>query len=94
MQAQIYLSEGKYKQALACANEAIRMLSDGENYCYLANSMETKSRIELELKDYTNYAKTIVACINIASLHISHLQADKFIDSLAEVLSNRGNLTK
>ncbi len=93
-QAQIYLAQGKYEEALKCANEAIRMLSDGENYCYLANSMETKSRIELELKDYTNYAKTIVACINIASLHISREQENKFIDLLAEVLSNRGNLTK
>jgi tetratricopeptide (TPR) repeat protein len=93
-QAQIYLAQGKYEEALKCANEAITMLKKGENYCYLVNSMETKSRIELELKDYKNYAKTIVACINIASIHISHRQADKFIDSLADLLSNLGSLTK
>ncbi len=93
-QAQIYLAEGKFEEALNCANEAIKMLQKGENYCYLVNSIETKCQILLKMKDYETYAKTIVACINIASIHISHRQADKFIDSLAEVLSNRGNLTK
>jgi tetratricopeptide (TPR) repeat protein len=89
-QAQIYLAEGKYKEALECANEAITILQNGENYCYLVNSMETKSRIELELKDYTNYAKTIIACTNTASIHLSQRQADKFIDSLAKLLSKIG----
>jgi tetratricopeptide (TPR) repeat protein len=93
-QAQIYLAEGKFTEALKCANEAVMILQKGENYCYLVNSMETKSRIELELKDYTNYAKTIIACTNTASIHLSQRQADKFIDSLADLLSNRGNLTK
>jgi tetratricopeptide (TPR) repeat protein len=93
-QAQIYLAEGNYKEALKCANEAIAILQKGENYCYLVNSMETKSRIELELKDYKNYAITIIACTNIASIHISQRQADKFIDALADLLSSPGNLTK
>jgi cyclopropane fatty-acyl-phospholipid synthase-like methyltransferase len=88
------LAEGKPEEALKYANEAIKMLQRGENYCRLVNSMETKSHIELKLKDYTNYTKTMVACINIASIHISQKQADKFIDALAKMLSNRGNLTK
>ncbi len=46
-QAQIYLAEGKYKEALKYANEAIAMLQKGENYSYLVNSMETKSVIQL-----------------------------------------------
>jgi hypothetical protein len=38
--------------------------------------------------------KTIIACIHIASIHISQRQADKFIDALAGSLSNQQNLTK
>ncbi len=48
-QAQIYLAEGKHKEALKCANEAIAMLQKGENYCYLVNSMETKCKILLKM---------------------------------------------
>jgi tetratricopeptide (TPR) repeat protein len=87
-QAHIYMSEGKYKKALACANEAIRILSDGENYCYLANSMQTKSRIQFHLKNYSESMETIVACINIAAIHISPTQAKKFIDDYAELFGN------
>jgi tetratricopeptide (TPR) repeat protein len=84
-QAQIYMSEGKYKEALACAKKAIKRLSNGENYCYLANSMQTKSHIEFYLKDYANSLKTMIASVNIASLHISQTQANKFIDTYADL---------
>jgi hypothetical protein len=79
------MSEGKYKEALACANKAIRMLSDGENYCYLANSMQTKSHIELYLKDYFGSIETMIAGVNIASIHVSQSQAKKFIDAYVEL---------
>jgi tetratricopeptide (TPR) repeat protein len=84
-QAYIYMSEGKYVEALACAKEAIKMLSDGENYCYLANSMQTKSHIELYLKHNEASLKTMIASVNIASIHISQSQANKFIDEYAEL---------
>jgi tetratricopeptide (TPR) repeat protein len=82
------MSEGKYKKALECADEAIKILSDGENYCYLANSMQTKSRIQFHLKNYSESMETIVAAINIASIHISPTQAKKFIDDYAELFGN------
>jgi tetratricopeptide (TPR) repeat protein len=85
-QAHIYMSEGKYKEALACANKAIKMLSNGENYCYLANSMQTKSRIEFYLKNYAKSLKSMIAGVNIASLHISQTQADKFREDYAELM--------
>jgi tetratricopeptide (TPR) repeat protein len=89
-QAHIYMSEGKYKKALECANEAIKILSDGENYCYLANSMETKSHIELYLKDYASSLQTMTAGVNIAAIHISQSQAKKFIEAYAELLKTCG----
>jgi tetratricopeptide (TPR) repeat protein len=85
-QAQIYMAQGRYEEALKCANEAISILENGENYCYLANSMETKSHIQSYLKDTAGSIKTMVACSNIASLHISMEQADKFIERYAELL--------
>ncbi len=91
-QAQIYMAQGKYKQALACANEAIRILSDGENYCYLANSMQTKSHIEFHLKDYAASLETMIASVNIASLHVSKTQAKKFIDDYVELQKTGGFL--
>jgi tetratricopeptide (TPR) repeat protein len=84
--AQIYIAEGKYEEALKCAKEAVEILENGENYCYLVNSMQTKSSIEFHLKDYKNFTKTMIASINIAALHISQNQADKFIDTFVELL--------
>jgi tetratricopeptide (TPR) repeat protein len=89
-QAQIYMSQGKYDEALKCANEAIEMLEKGENYCYLANSMQTKSHIQLCLKDYVAAQETMIASVNIASIQISQIQAKKFIDEFVELLKNCG----
>jgi tetratricopeptide (TPR) repeat protein len=88
--AQIYMAEGNYEEALKYANEAIRMLSNGENYCYLANSMQTKSHIQLYLKDYVAAQETMIASVNIASIHISQTQAKKFIEEYVELLKNCG----
>jgi tetratricopeptide (TPR) repeat protein len=89
-QAQIYMAEGKYEEALKCASEAVTMLENGENYCYLANSMQTKSHIQLYLKDFASSMKTKMASVNIASIHISQTHADKFIDEYIELLKNCG----
>jgi tetratricopeptide (TPR) repeat protein len=89
-QAHIFMSEGNYKAALVCADEAVRMLSDGENYCYLANAKQTKSHIEFHLKDYAASLETMIAGVNIASIHVSKSQAEKFIDEYAE-LQKAGN---
>jgi tetratricopeptide (TPR) repeat protein len=88
--AQIYLAEGKLEEAMKYANQAIEMLEKGENYCYLVNAMQTKCSIVFQQKDYKTYVKTMIACTNIASIHISQQQAEKFIDDLAETLRNRG----
>jgi glycine/serine hydroxymethyltransferase len=47
--------------------------------------MQTKSHIEFYLKDYANSLKTMIASVNIASLHISQTQANKFIDTYADL---------
>ena len=91
-QAQIYMAESNYKEALKCANEAIKMLKKGENYCYLANSMQTKSHIEFYLKDYSASMETMIASVNIASVHISQTQAKKFIDTYVRLQKTRGFL--
>jgi AraC-like DNA-binding protein len=85
-QAHIFMSEGKYVEALACANEAIRMLSDGENYCYLENAIQTKSHIQLYLKDYSELAKTIVEAIRIVNLFSD--KPDKRISTIKETISS------
>jgi tetratricopeptide (TPR) repeat protein len=89
-QAQIYMAEGKLEEALKCSNDAIKMLSNGENYCYLANSMQTKSHIQLYLKDYVAAQETMIASVNIASIHISQTQAKKFIEEYVELQKKRG----
>jgi tetratricopeptide (TPR) repeat protein len=89
-QAQIYMAEGKYVEALACANEAIKILSNGENYCYLANSMQTKSHIHLYMKDFVAAQETMIACVNTASIRISQSQAKKFIEEYVELQKKMG----
>ncbi len=84
--SQIFMSEGKYAEALECSNQAIKLLESGENYCYLANSLQTKSHIEFHLKDYANSLNTMIGSVNICSLHISQTQADKFREDYAELL--------
>jgi tetratricopeptide (TPR) repeat protein len=84
-QAQIYLAQGKYKEALKCANEAIAILENGENYCYLANSMQTKSHIQLYMKDFVTAQETLIASVNVASIHISQSQAKKFIEEYVKL---------
>jgi hypothetical protein len=84
------MAEGNYEEALKYANEAVAMLENGENYCYLINSMETKSRIQLYLKDFGSSIKTKIASVNIASIHISQTHADKFIDEYVELLKTCG----
>jgi tetratricopeptide (TPR) repeat protein len=84
--SQIFMSEGKYAEALKCSNQAIKLLESGENYCYLANTMQTKSHIEFYLKDYANSLNTMIASVNICSLHISQTQADKFREDYAALM--------
>lgn len=52
--------------------------------------MQTKSHIELYLKDYAASMETMIAGINIASIHISQSQAKKFTDAYVELLKTRG----
>jgi AraC-like DNA-binding protein len=85
-QAQIYMAEGKLEEALKCANEAIVMLKRGENYSYLVNSMETKSHIQLYLKDYAESVKTIVEAIKIVNLFSK--RTDKRISIIEEKISS------
>jgi tetratricopeptide (TPR) repeat protein len=89
-QAQIYLAQGKYKEALVCANEAVKILENGENYCYLANSMQTKSHIQLYMKNFVAAQETMIAGVHIASIRISQTQAKKFIEEYVELLKNCG----
>jgi tetratricopeptide (TPR) repeat protein len=88
--SQIFMSEGKYTEALKCVNQAVKLLESGENYCYLANTMQTKSHIEFYLKDYANSLNTMIASVNIAAIHISQSQAKKFREDYAELMKNLG----
>jgi AraC-like DNA-binding protein len=84
--AQIYLAEGKLEEALKCVNEAIGILKRGENYSYLVNSMETKSHIQLYLKDYAESVKTTVEAIKIINLFSK--KTDKRISIIEEKISS------
>jgi tetratricopeptide (TPR) repeat protein len=81
--AHVYMAEGKYKEALSCSKAALKILQDGENYSYLANSTQTKSHIEFYLNDYAVSLNTMVASVTIASIHVSKALADKFIEEYA-----------
>jgi tetratricopeptide (TPR) repeat protein len=83
--AHIFMSEGKYVEALACANEAVKMLLKGENYLYLENSLQTKSHIQLYLKDYSGLMETIVEAIRIVNLFSD--KPDKRISTVKETIS-------
>jgi tetratricopeptide (TPR) repeat protein len=84
--SQIYIAEGKYAEALECSNQAVKLLESGENYCFLANALQTKSHIEFYLKQYSASLDTLIASVNIAAIHISHTQADKFRKDYAELM--------
>jgi tetratricopeptide (TPR) repeat protein len=88
--AKIYLAEGKYEEALNCINEAILMLSEGDNYYHIANIYQTKSKIELCMNKLPKSFETITKSIHIANLYISNEQAKKFIGEYIELLKKRG----
>jgi tetratricopeptide (TPR) repeat protein len=88
--AKIYLAEGKYEEALKCINEAIIMLPENDNYYRIANTYQTKSKIELCMNKFSESFETIIKSIHIANLHISNEQAKKFIGEYIELLKNRG----
>jgi AraC-like DNA-binding protein len=85
-QAQIYLAEGRYEEALKCANEAIAILQKGENYLYLENSLQTKNHIQLHLKDYSGLMETISEVIRIVNLFGD--KPDKRISTVKETISS------
>ncbi len=85
-QAQIYMAQGRYEEALKCANEAIRILSNGENYLYLENSLQTKSHIQLYLKDYSGLMETVAEAIRIVNLFSN--KPDKRILIVKETISS------
>jgi tetratricopeptide (TPR) repeat protein len=88
--AKIYLAESKYDEALKCINQAILMLSEGDNYYHIANTYQTKSKIELCMNKLPESFETITKSIHIANLYISNEQAKKFIGDYIELLKKRG----
>jgi tetratricopeptide (TPR) repeat protein len=88
--AKIYLAKGKYEEALKCINEVIMMLPEDNNYYRIANTYQTKSKIELGMNKFSESFETIIKSIHIADLHISNEQAKRFIGEYIELLKNRG----
>jgi AraC-like DNA-binding protein len=84
--SQIFMSEGKYAEALACANEAVKLLQKGENYLYLENSLQTKSHIQLYLKDYSGLMETTIEAIRIVNLFSD--KPDKRISTVKKIISS------
>jgi tetratricopeptide (TPR) repeat protein len=88
--AKIYLAKGKYEEALKYINEAITVLPEDNNYYRIANTYQTKSKVELCMNKFSESFETIIKSIHIANLHISNDQAKKFIGEYIELLKKRG----
>jgi hypothetical protein len=54
----------------------------------IPNSLQTKSHIEFYLKDYEASLSTMIASVNIASIHVSRKQARKFISAYTKLKEN------
>jgi tetratricopeptide (TPR) repeat protein len=88
--AKIYLAKGNYEEALKYINEAITVLPEDNNYYRIANTYQTKSKIELCMNKFSESFETIIKSIHIANLHISNDQAKKFTGEYIELLKKRG----
>ena len=86
------LLQGSFRSGSANATPSSPSLQAGGmmSTSPLANSMQTKSHIQLYLKDYAASLETMIASVNIASLHVSKTQAKKFMDEYVELLKNCG----
>jgi AraC-like DNA-binding protein len=84
--AQIYMDEGKYEEALKYINEAILLLSEGDNHIYLTHSRKTKKQIELCLKKQEDGLKSVAEAINIVNLFND--KPDKRISTIEKIISS------
>ena len=78
--AQIYFSEGKFSEALKTADQAIAILSKSENKGYLVESIMTKAKTLLYLKDDVSFAVIcMIDAVQIARANTSEEKALELI---------------
>lgn len=77
--AQIYFEEGKFTDALDCAEQAINVLQKGENFGYLVETFSTKTKILLALDEFSAATFCLFDAVQIAKNHISEDAAKKLV---------------
>ena len=68
--ALIYYSEGKFDLALKAVESAVRILRKGENAGYLAETLQTKCKIQVFLEDVSGAVETLHEAMDIARVQV------------------------
>ncbi|MEO6588217.1 MAG: tetratricopeptide repeat protein [Pyrinomonadaceae bacterium] len=77
--AQIYYSEGKFKEALQVSEEALEILKAGENAGYLIESFETKIKVLISMDEISAATFSLIEAVQIAKTQISEKEAEKLV---------------
>ncbi len=80
--AQIYFSEGKFSEALKTADQAIAILSKSENKGYLVESIMTKAKTLLYLKDDVSLA--VICMIDAVQIARANTSEEKALGLIRE----------
>ena len=68
--AQIYVSEGKYEEAIVYATEAIAILKDGVNMSVIAEAYMTKARALIYVEDIAEATVNLHSAMEIARVQV------------------------
>ena len=86
--AQILLTEGRLGDALDAAERSIKSLRKNEGSAYLAESIFTKSRIQVAKDDIAGAILTLTEALNITRVHNSERAAQELAAEFAAELKN------
>jgi len=88
--ALIYLAEGKHPEALAAAEKGVAILRRGENSGYLADTLMTKSLVEVAMTGTFSTAMfSVVEAVNIARQMTDEQRAQRFISEFDEAVERK-----
>lgn len=83
--ALIYLEQGKLSEALEAVGRGISILQKSQNTGYLAETLLTRAKIQLHLRDMPAATFSLVDAVNIARMRVDEKMAARFVEEFNKV---------
>ncbi len=92
--AQIFLSEGKFEEALKTIEKSVIILNLGENISYLIESYRTKIKILISMDNISAATFSLIEAVQIAKTKISEEAANNLVSEYESRLREQLSKTK